>query len=112
MEIKAVLILFPWMVDALVAIFYPLVLFLWEWDRKDILFEPSNRGKVQQEALLEFYIVESVNAMRAQMDKPPIDHHPVIADFHGREWEVIRVRCRQMVLGSLRKLAWIKEVMS
>jgi hypothetical protein len=92
-------------------IFYPFWTILFEYfNRKDE--NARNKVRGSQLVLMEYQVTETINAMREQMGEPPIDHKPVLAGFTDRGWEVVRVQCRQMVLGAIRKLSWAREVES
>ena len=90
----------------------PLILFLWSKRFKVVNTEPENKGQGHDLVVLECYMVELTNALNDQRGKPHIEHLPVIAGFGGVQWEAVRVRCRQTALGCVRKISWIKEVMS
>lgn len=88
---------------------YPFWLVFFELTTKD---EGHTRNKTEaaQLGLIEYHMVETVNLLKEEMGQPPIDHKPVIADFEDRGWEILRLKCRHIILTAVRKLSWLKEI--
>ena len=88
---------------------YPLWLMLFELG-SEFVSDIRNKEEAAQLGLIEYYMVEVINTLRCGRGEKPIDHQPVINSFDSRGWEMLRLKCRQTVLGMFRKLSWTKEL--
>jgi hypothetical protein len=91
---------------------YPFFMITQEIQNNDDGVTAANRSKALELVMLEHYLLEATNAMRAQVGKLPLEHQSVLQGFKDFKWEVVKTEVRQLVLGSIRKIAWIKEVVS
>lgn len=108
-SLASIIIMVPRMCLVLMVVCMPF--FLFPKSKKENL-EPRNIGKAHRLLVLEYYLVELINAAREQKRKPPIGHKPVIAEFNSSGWQAIKSGCRQVVLGIVRKVDWIRGALS